>query len=80
MVVLSSHEDTPIPSRYYFTGEVDLNGEIRPVHRVEQRILEAERLGFDTIFISEKNKVNLKDHTIRIITVSKIEVVFYTLF
>ena len=39
-----------------FAGEVGLGGEIRPVQRVEQRITEAEKLGFNTIFVSKYNK------------------------
>lgn len=80
MAVLSSHGDIPLPGRCCFTGEIGLNGEIRPVHRIEQRILEAERLGFDTIFISGYNKMDTDAYTINIIKASKIEEVFRSLF
>src|SRR4029077_3500955 len=45
--VLSSNEDISIPPKTCFTGEVGLSGEIRPVNRIEQRIIEAEKLGFE---------------------------------
>lgn len=50
--LLSSYDDRPIPHAYCFAGEVGLSGEIRPVTRVEQRIAEADKLGFEKIFIS----------------------------
>ena len=50
MAILSSNEDVAIPKTFCFAAEVGLGGEIRPVQRVEQRISEAEKLGFDTIF------------------------------
>ncbi len=71
--ILSSNEDVAIPKDFCFAGEVGLSGEIRPVQRVEQRILEAEKLGFTTIFVSKYNKISLKTTTIKIEKVSKIE-------
>ena len=71
--ILSSNEDEPILRDVCFAAEVGLSGEIRPVQRVEQRILEAEKLGFSTIFISKYNKISLKNATIKIQMVSKIE-------
>src|SRR5690625_1216346 len=53
--LLSSYEDVPLPGLYCFAGEVGLSGEIRPVNRIEQRISEAEKLGFEKIFISKYN-------------------------
>ena len=58
MAILSSNEDIAIPKNICFAGEIGLGGEIRPVQRVEQRISEAEKLGFDTIFISKYNKIS----------------------
>ena len=49
---LSSSEDYPIPAKTCFAGEVGLSGEIRPVTRIEQRIREAEKLGFEDIYVS----------------------------
>ncbi|WP_412987082.1 DNA repair protein RadA [Pontimicrobium sp. IMCC45349] len=71
--ILSSNEDEAIQKDYCFAAEVGLSGEIRPVQRVEQRILEAEKLGFATIFVSKYNKISLKNTAIKIQLVSKIE-------
>ena len=71
--ILSSNEDEPIQRDVCFAAEVGLSGEIRPVQRVEQRILEAEKLGFSTIFISKYNKIALKNTSIKIQMISKIE-------
>ncbi len=79
--ILSSGEDVVIEATICFAGEVGLSGEIRPVTRIEQRIAEAERLGFKQIFISKYNKLSGKDDTkIKIIPVVKIEDVFALLF
>jgi DNA repair protein RadA/Sms len=80
--VLSSNEDMPISPKVCFAGEVGLSGEIRPVNRVDQRISEAEKLGFDHIFISKYNKkgLDLKNYKIKITMVAKIEEVFSLLF
>ncbi|WP_299525044.1 DNA repair protein RadA [Winogradskyella sp.] len=71
--ILSSNEDVALPNDFCFAAEVGLSGEIRPVQRVEQRILEAEKLGFSTIFISKYNKFTLKEPSIKIQLISKIE-------
>ncbi len=71
--ILSSNEDVALQSDYCFAAEVGLSGEIRPVQRVEQRILEAEKLGFSTIFVSKYNKIALKNTVIKIQLISKIE-------
>ena len=71
--ILSSNEDIAIPKEYCFAAEVGLSGEIRPVQRVEQRILEAEKLGFSTIFVSKYNKIALKKTQIKVQLISKIE-------
>ena len=80
--ILSSNEDLPIAQNVCFAAEVGLTGEIRPVNRIEQRISEAQKLGFEKIFISTFNKKGLdpKNYSIEIITVSKIEEVFNHLF
>ena len=71
--ILSSNEDEPLQRNFCFAAEVGLSGEIRPVQRIEQRILEAEKLGFSTIFVSRYNKISLKNTAIRIQLISKIE-------
>jgi DNA repair protein RadA/Sms len=78
--ILSSNEDIPVGKNFCFAGEVGLAGEIRPVNRVEQRILEAEKLGFSTIFVSKYNKISLKNTLIEIKLVAKIEDVVEQLF
>ncbi len=80
--ILSSNEDLPIPQNVCFAGEVGLTGEIRPVSRIEQRISEAQKLGFEKIFISSYNKkgLDLKQFSIEVITVTKMEEVFQKLF
>lgn len=78
--ILSSNEDISIDKDFCFAGEVGLSGEIRPVNRVDQRIQEAEKLGFSSIFISKYNKVTLKNTAIKIQMVAKIEDVATELF
>jgi DNA repair protein RadA/Sms len=78
--ILSSNEDIAIGKDICFAGEVGLSGEIRPINRVEQRIQEAEKLGFSTIFISKYNKFVVKNPEIKIVLVSKIEEVVSYLF
>lgn len=71
--ILSSNEDVFLPRNYCFAAEVGLSGEIRPVQRVEQRIMEAEKLGFSTIYVSKFNKISLKTTDIKVVLISKIE-------
>ncbi len=80
--IISSHEDIPISSKTCFAAEVGLSGEIRAVNRIEQRISEAEKLGFEKIFISSYNLkgFNRDKFKIELVTVSKIEEVFTALF
>ncbi|TKC03244.1 DNA repair protein RadA [Pedobacter cryotolerans] len=80
--IISSHEDIFISSKICFAAEVGLSGEIRAVNRIEQRISEAEKLGFEKIFISNYNLkgLNKDKFKIQIVTVSKIEEVFSLLF
>lgn len=80
--ILSSNEDIPISSKICFAAEVGLSGEIRPVTRVDQRISEAEKLGFEQIFISKYNQKGLDTQAfkIKVVTVSKVEEVFQYLF
>ena len=78
--ILSSNADIPIEKNVCFAAEIGLAGEIRPVQRVEQRIREADKLGFSTIFVSKNNKIALKNTKINIELVSKIEDVVDKLF
>lgn len=70
--ILSSNMDVTLPDNCLFAGEVGLSGEIRAVNRVEQRILEAEKLGYDVIFISKYNKIKTSDYQIRVEMVAKV--------
>lgn len=78
--ILSSNEDQALPKNYCFAGEVGLSGEIRPVQRIDQRIVEAEKLGFSRIFISKFNKLETKHKGIDIQRISKIEDLVNLLF
>ncbi len=69
-----------IPQNVCFAAEVGLAGEIRAVNRIEQRIIETEKLGFTKIILSKFNKIANKNYKIEIIKVSKIEDVVRVLF
>ena len=71
--ILSSNEDITIDKNICLAGEVGLSGEIRPVNKIDQRILEAEKLGFTRILISKHNKISLKNLKIELVLVCKIE-------
>jgi DNA repair protein RadA/Sms len=80
--VLSSNEDLPVDSKSCFAAEVGLSGEIRAINRVDQRISEAEKLGFERIFISKYNLngIDPKRFPIRIIPIKKITDLYSHLF
>lgn len=79
--VMSSNFDVTIPRNTAFVGEVGLSGEIRTVTRIEQRVAEVEKLGFDTIFIPRGNLKGVKDkYKINIIEVGKVTDMFRSLF
>lgn len=80
--IMSSNADLPIPHGLCFAGEVGLSGEIRPINRIEQRISEAEKLGFDRIFISTGNKkgIDPRSYKIELVFVGKIEEVVRGVF
>ncbi len=79
--LLSSYEDIAIAAKSCFVGEVGLSGEVRAVNRIEQRIAEADKLGFEKIFVSKFNKKNLHNKTnIEIVMLSKIEELYRILF
>ncbi|SDB63901.1 DNA repair protein RadA/Sms [Flavobacteriaceae bacterium MAR_2010_188] len=71
--ILSSNEDVALSQDICFAAEVGLSGEIRPVQRIEQRILEAEKLGFSTIYVSAYNKIGLQNTAIKVQLITKIE-------
>ncbi len=80
--ILSSGEDLPVNPKYTFAAEVGLNGEIRPVSKIEQRILESQKLGFTKIFLSKYNRkgIEQKNYSIELVFVAKIDQVFELLF
>jgi DNA repair protein RadA/Sms len=80
--LLSSYEDVPLPAHVCFAGEVGLNGEIRAVNRIEQRIAEAEKLGFEKIIVSRYNKKSFdpKVYKIQVVAVSRVDEVYRQLF
>ncbi|MEK9749958.1 MAG: DNA repair protein RadA [Flavobacteriaceae bacterium] len=80
MAVLSSNADLPLPKGVCFAAEVGLAGEIRPVQRVDQRISEAEKLGFKAIFIASTATDTSQKRSIRVIQVTKIEEVIAKIF
>lgn len=79
--LMSSYEDLPVPPQLCLAGEVGLNGEIRAVNRIEQRIAEAEKLGFREIIVSAFNKKGLSaNSTIKVTALSSVEEVYRHLF
>jgi DNA repair protein RadA/Sms len=85
--LLSSFEDVPLPQHICFAGEVGLSGEIRAVNRIEQRIAEAEKLGFEKIIVSKYNLSSSKQKglhaqkfNIEVVSMSKVEELYKYLF
>ena len=79
--ILSSNLDIPIDFDVCFAGEAGLSGEIRPVARIEQRIREADKMGFKKIYISKYYKhLDIKDLSIEVVRVAKIEHLVRKLF
>ena len=80
--VLSSDLDRPVSKDLCIAGEIGLTGEIRPVSRIEQRIGEAEKLGFKKMLVSKYglSGIDLNKYQIKVITVSKVEEAFKYLF
>jgi len=80
--ILSSYEDVALPQHICFAGEVGLSGEIRAVNRIEQRIAEAEKLGFEKIIVSKYNtkSIGKTKAGIEIIALGKVEELYQYLF
>jgi DNA repair protein RadA/Sms len=78
--LISSFNDTPVSPSVCFAAEVGLSGEIRAVNRVEQRIAEAEKLGFEKIFVSTYNKVSQGKRSINVVALSKVDQLIQALF
>ncbi len=80
--ILSSNVDMAVPRDVCMSGEVGLSGEIRPITRIEQRVLEAEKLGFSTILVPKNNMKGFDTSRlkIKIVEVAKVEEAFRALF
>lgn len=80
--LLSSYEDVPLSQHICFAGEVGLSGEIRAVNRIEQRIAEAEKLGFEKIIVSKYSQKGLgkQKFDIEIVPMGRVEEVYQYLF
>jgi DNA repair protein RadA/Sms len=80
--VLSSNVDTPIEAGWCMAGEVGLSGEVRPVNRIEQRIAEAEKLGFSDMIVPRYNMqgFDAKKFSIKLHPVRKVEEALRALF
>jgi len=80
--ILSSATDIFIDTKTCFSGEMGLNGEIRPVSLIEKRIAEADKLGFNRIFLSKYNLkgIHPKQYNIRLMPLGNIEEIFKYLF
>ena len=80
--IFSSFEDAPIGEDICFAAEVGLGGEIRPTNRIENRINEAEKLGFKEIYISKHNlrAKDINQFKISIKSFSKLSDIFKSLF
>lgn len=80
--ILSSNVDMAVPRDVCMSGEVGLSGEIRPITRIEQRVLEAEKLGFSTILVPKNNMkgFDMSRLKIKIVEVAKVEEAFRALF
>lgn len=78
--VLSSNMDIALDEQTCITGEVGLAGEIRPVNRIDQRIREAEKLGFKTIIVPKGQKYNTHNLKIKVVEISRVIDAFKFLF
>lgn len=80
--IISSYQEIPIPHKTCFAGEVGLGGEVRAISKLENRIAEADKLGFTRIIVSKYNLkgIDFKKYGIRIVPVGKLGEVFKELF
>ena len=78
--ILSSYHDSPISQKICFAAEIGLSGEIRPISKIDQRIQEAEKLGFKSIVISKYSKLSIDKKSIGVDKLSKVESLVNFLF
>jgi DNA repair protein RadA/Sms len=78
--IVSSYESVSISNKIAFIGEIGLSGEIRAVSRIEQRIGEAEKLGFETVYLSKFNKLPANNFKIKLVEITKLDELLNLLF
>jgi DNA repair protein RadA/Sms len=78
--LLSSVTDKPVPHNICLAGEVGLSGEIRAVNQIENRIAEAEKIGFNKIILSHYNKITSNNNKIEIQRIKHVGDLYRTLF
>ena len=79
--IMSSNANIPIPNKICLSAELSLSGEIRPVNRIDQRISEAQKMGFELIIVSKHNKgIKQIDYDIDILQIGKIEEAIKAIF
>ena len=79
--LLSSYEDIPLKENICFAGEIGLSGEIRPVNKIDQRMSEADKLGYKQIYISKFHTKGLPEmNHLKVKSISKVEELFQKLF
>ena len=78
--ILSSGADLAIDKSTCFAAEVGLSGEIRPVSRIEQRIADAEKMGFKKMYISAQQKVLASDYKMKVMGISKVNDLLKSVF
>jgi len=78
--LLSSVTDKPVPHNICLAGEVGLSGEIRAVNQIENRIAEAEKIGFNKIILSQYNKITTNNNKIEIQRIKHVGDLYRTLF
>ena len=78
--ILSSNADIEVDRKFCFAGEVGLSGEIRSVQRIDQRISEAEKLGYEVIFVPKSSKLSARPKSLKIARVAKVEDLARALF
>ena len=78
--IVSSFENLALPNKMVFAGEIGLSGEVRGVNRIDQRLKEAEKLGFKEFILSDQLDINQKEYKIKLHRVGNINQVFNLLF
>jgi DNA repair protein RadA/Sms len=80
VAIISSFTDKIIPQNYCFAGEVGLGGEVRKVNRIEERVAEANRLGYRSFFASDYDRLRSKSHQMKLVMEKRLTDIFSKLF